>query len=66
MNKIHRNDSVLDGFNVGELIDTVSCNEEIIDEAAINRVFEEMLQYQISEAREMFKAQIKNIKKELK
>lgn len=66
MNRLHKKDSILDGFSFEDLIDTVHCNESKINEKAVKKVFEEMLQYQIAEAREMFEAQLKNVMKELR
>jgi hypothetical protein len=59
-------DSILDGISYDDLIETVSCNEKMKDEQTVLRVFDELLNMRIEDAKEMLKANMRNILNELK
>jgi len=46
----HRDDNLLAGLSFGELIDAVHSNEPMIDEAAVRKVFGEIVQTQMQDA----------------
>jgi len=46
----HRDDTLLAGLSFGELIDAVHSNEPAIDEAAVRKVFGEIVQSQMQDA----------------
>ena len=46
----HRDDTLLAGLSFGELIDAVHSNEPVIDEAAVRKVFGEIVQSQMQDA----------------
>ena len=59
----HPEDKLLDGMPFRELINTVICNEPKHDRESIERVFNEILAAKVRDAKEMFKAYYKNIKR---
>lgn len=62
--KPNRNDSILPGITFDELIPTLQSNESTIDEAAVTRVFNEILELQLQDARFMLKENMKFILEE--
>lgn len=53
----HLEDDLLSGFSYQELVDTVLANEANPDEAAVIKVFNEILQSKIADAKETFKTE---------
>lgn len=49
--RINTNDNLMNPIIWGNLIDTVNANEPVVDEAAVNRVFRDMLNTNANEAR---------------
>ena len=46
---LHAQDSLFDGFTFQELIDTLCCNEPVIDEVTVRRVANEMLKLRLTD-----------------
>lgn len=63
-NKFHTKDSILDGIDFEELITTIQCNEKEVRAETVNKVFEEILEIKLEDAREVLKHNINNILKE--
>ncbi len=61
----HPQDALLQELTAQELIDTVICNEAWHDIPRLDKVFEELLQTRINEAREMYNHNRDKIEKEL-
>ena len=57
-------DSLLEGIDFEELIITLQSNEQEINEQTVNRVFEEILEMKLDDARELLKKNINDIIKE--
>lgn len=64
--KFCKKDSVLDGFDFEELIDTITVNEPEINEKTVKKIFDELIKSQFENAREVLKANMSNILNELK
>ena len=60
----HPKDDVLDGITYEQLIVSLHAGEPVIDEKAVKRVFEYMLDNHIEDARYMLKKHMKDIIKE--
>ena len=54
-------DNLLDGFTFEDVIDTLNCNEVIIDEVAVNRLVDDMLRENIINMREILNNNIPEI-----
>jgi len=61
--KFHVLDSLLDGFTHDDLITAVISNEPIINEQTIKKVFNELLQAQLADAKAVLKANIQEVLK---
>ena len=61
--KFHVMDDLLSGFTHDDLITAVLANEPEINEQVIKKVFNEMLQQQINEAKATFKDNLKEVLK---
>lgn len=64
--RFHAKDGLLQGFTYEELIDTVYSNEPVKDAKSVQKVFDEILKAQVSEAKSELKSNMKEILKELK
>lgn len=65
-NKFCIMDNLLDGFTFDELITAVQSNEPEINEKTVEKVFNEILQAQLKDARFLLKTKMQNILKECK
>jgi len=61
--KFHVMDDLLSGFTHDDLITAVLSNEPAITEQTIKKVFNEMLQQQINDAKATLKANLKEVLK---
>ena len=61
--KFHVLDNLLDGFTHDDLITAVISNEPIINEQTIKKVFNEMLQAQLNDAKALLKANMQEVLK---
>lgn len=52
---INRNDSILDGFTFDDLITAVQSNEKEINPQTVTKVFNEILQSQLQDAKFLLK-----------
>lgn len=59
-------DSILQGFIIEDVIMTVNCNEPVINETIVRKVFDEMLTHAIVNARELLKQNMQVILDDLK
>ena len=66
MDKFCIHNSLLDGIDFDELITTVYSNEKIINKETIEKVFNEILNAKIHDARYLLKENMSNILNELK
>lgn len=64
-NKFHSKDSLLDGFSYEDLITAVQSNETEVNERTVIKVFDEILQSQLTDARELLISNMDNIIKEV-
>ncbi len=60
----HQMDDLLSGFTFGELIETLQSNEAIIDERSVRKVFKELLNFRLEDARYELKKNMHQIIKE--
>lgn len=65
MSTFHTLDNLIQGLDFQELIDTIHCNEAWHDEIRVKKVFNELLQMRIREARQSLRANMTNIINEL-
>lgn len=48
---MNKHDTILDGITVGEIALTLKCNEPVINEKTVNKVFDEILAFKLEDAR---------------
>ena len=60
-NNTNTNDNLLQGFSFQELIDTISCNEKIINEESATKVFNEILSMQLHDAKFLLQEHMQEI-----
>jgi len=60
---LYPNDNIMDDLTFDELITTIYCNEPIINEVTIQRVFNELIQSKIHDARDLLKINLAEIKR---
>ena len=65
-NKFHVLDDLLGGFTYDDLVTAVLSNESVITEQTIKKVFNEMLQAQLTDAKAIFKANLQEVLKTCK
>jgi len=62
----HVMDRVMDDISYLEIITTTICNEPVRDKKAVEKVFNEILEMKLLNAKEMFKVHMSDILKEIK
>jgi hypothetical protein len=65
-NKVSRQDSILNGITIEELIDTVHSNEKVINEESVLKVFNEIFKANVESAQFSLAMYMKFILAELK
>lgn len=58
---INSNDNLMSPIRWGDLIDTVNANEPTVDEAAVNKVFRELLNARANDARTSLRGQMRRV-----
>ena len=59
-------DSILDGITIDDVITAVLSNEKVINEQTVTKVFNEILETQLQDAKFMLKKHMQDIIKEVK
>jgi hypothetical protein len=60
-NTINSNDNLMSPIRWGDLIDTVNANEPTVDEAAVQKVFRELLNARANDARTSLRGQMRRV-----